>query len=186
MTTVVRVRLPKLSVEEHLALTQRYGGEVIVINTKFPDGARSILEMFVWIGKKWPDVIIVRHWTLPDGVLSGFLREAKANGYQVDVLCPIFSYVKTFLGYRLYVFDEGGRFILEGQMSPSSELYEMSIDELGLRTWTWGALMRSNILTVGQILEKTEDELLNVKHFGRTSLANVRERLLARGITFSP
>lgn len=47
------------------------------------------------------------------------------------------------------------------------------------------ALIKLGIMSVGELAVKTEEELLEVPNFGRTSLDEVREFLASKGLTFS-
>ena len=69
-----------------------------------------------------------------------------------------------------------------GALPVSQEQYNMPIEELGLSVRTYNCLKRSNIATVGQILERTEEDLLALRNFGRKSLDELNERLQAFGI----
>lgn len=63
-----------------------------------------------------------------------------------------------------------------------SEHYNMTIEKLGLTARTLNCLKRSKINTVGEILERSRDELLRIKNFGEKSLTELDERLVAVGI----
>lgn len=58
---------------------------------------------------------------------------------------------------------------------------DMSIEELELSVRAYNCLKRANIYTVGDLLEKTERELLEIKNFGKKSADEVIERLRAYG-----
>ena len=45
----------------------------------------------------------------------------------------------------------------------------------------YNCLKRSGLMTVGQVLEKSEDELLALRNFGRKSYDELRERLIEMG-----
>jgi len=55
--------------------------------------------------------------------------------------------------------------------------YDMLIDELDLGVRSLNCLKREGIMTVGDLLAKSEQELLCIPNFGRKSLEEVRERL---------
>ena len=59
--------------------------------------------------------------------------------------------------------------------------YDMPIEQLGLSSRTLNCLKRSKIANVGQLLEKSREELEAMKGFGRRSLEEVWDRLEARG-----
>jgi len=55
------------------------------------------------------------------------------------------------------------------------EQYNMPIEELGLSVRTFNCLKRAGITKAGELLEKSDDELINIKNFGRrpwTRLSN--------------
>jgi DNA-directed RNA polymerase subunit alpha len=59
--------------------------------------------------------------------------------------------------------------------------YDVPIEQLGLSSRTLNCLKRSKIANVGQLLEKSREELEAMKGFGRRSLEEVWERLEAKG-----
>ena len=61
-------------------------------------------------------------------------------------------------------------------------IYDMTIEKLELSARTLNCLKRSKINKVGEILLKTQDELLRIKNFGEKSLVELNERLVELGI----
>ena len=59
--------------------------------------------------------------------------------------------------------------------------YNTPIEELNLSVRAYNCLKRSGLMTVGQVLEKTEDELLALRNFGRKSYDELRDRLIELG-----
>ena len=64
-----------------------------------------------------------------------------------------------------------------------AKLYAMPIEELELSVRPYNCLKRAGINTVGDLIQRTEDEIVAVKNFGRKSLDEVREKLTALGLT---
>lgn len=64
----------------------------------------------------------------------------------------------------------------------SQEQYNMPLDQLGLPARTLNCLRRGNITKVGEVLEKTDEELLALKNFGEKSLRELKEQLAALGL----
>jgi len=58
---------------------------------------------------------------------------------------------------------------------------DMSIEELELSVRAYNCLKRANIYTVGDLLKKTERELMDIKNFGKKSAEEVIERMRAFG-----
>ncbi len=67
--------------------------------------------------------------------------------------------------------------VIEAKAGP----YDMPIEQLGLSSRTLNCLKRSKITNVGQLLEKSREELEAMKGFGRRSLEEVWDRLQAHG-----
>jgi DNA-directed RNA polymerase subunit alpha len=65
-----------------------------------------------------------------------------------------------------------------------SRIYETPIEELELSVRAYNCLKRAGITKVGEILEKMtegEDEILAIRNFGKKSLAELKERMQAKG-----
>src|SRR5204863_569150 len=63
-----------------------------------------------------------------------------------------------------------------------SKLQDMPIEVLDLSSRTYNGLKRSQITTVGQLLQMSEDELLGLRNFGQKSLQELHEKLARHGI----
>jgi len=63
-----------------------------------------------------------------------------------------------------------------------SGLQDMPIEVLDLSSRTYNCLKRSQITTVGQLLQMSEDELLGLRNFGQKSLQELHEKLASHGI----
>lgn len=59
---------------------------------------------------------------------------------------------------------------------------EMLIEELELSVRSYNCLKREGVETVGDLIAKTEAELLNTPNFGKKSIDEVREKLLRLGL----
>jgi len=68
----------------------------------------------------------------------------------------------------------------------SPRLYEVPIEDLELSVRALNCLKRAGITKVGQVLEMSESDLLNVRNFGQKSLDELRQRLIARGYMVAP
>ena len=55
-----------------------------------------------------------------------------------------------------------------------NRIYEsMPLEELGLNNRAYNALKRAGITRIGQLMEKTVAELLDIRHFGANSLGSI-------------
>ena len=64
-----------------------------------------------------------------------------------------------------------------------NEIYSKQIQEMELSVRSRKALQRLNIMTIGELLQRTEDELLGCKNFGHTSLNEIKQALTTLGVT---
>lgn len=64
-----------------------------------------------------------------------------------------------------------------------SRLLERPVDELGLSIRSRHCMQTLGIETIGDLVSKSEKELLEAKNFGTTSLYNIRKKLAARGLS---
>lgn len=64
-----------------------------------------------------------------------------------------------------------------------AHVVEMPIEQLELSQRTYNCLKRSQITRVGQILERTPDELLQLRNFGQKSLQELQDKLRQHGLS---
>ena len=60
---------------------------------------------------------------------------------------------------------------------------DLPIEDLDLSERPRNCLKRAQINTIGELLTKTEDDLLNITNFGQKSLDEVKQKLDERGLT---
>ncbi|MBM3139932.1 MAG: DNA-directed RNA polymerase subunit alpha [Chloroflexi bacterium] len=61
------------------------------------------------------------------------------------------------------------------------EGYDTPIEQLDLSVRAYNCLKRSGLMTVGAVLEKSEEELLALRNFGEKSYLELRDKLLEHG-----
>jgi DNA-directed RNA polymerase subunit alpha len=66
----------------------------------------------------------------------------------------------------------------EGDSAPN-----VRIEELDFSVRTYNCLKKANILTIPELVQITENELMQIRNFGRKSLTEVREKLAQLGLT---
>ena len=59
---------------------------------------------------------------------------------------------------------------------------DVLIEELELGVRSYNCLKREGIQTIGDLVSKTEAELLNIPNFGKKSIDEVKEKLDGRGL----
>ena len=73
-----------------------------------------------------------------------------------------------------------------GEVSPitaASPDLELPIEDLDLSERPSNCLKRAQVNTIGELLMKTEDDLLNITNFGQKSLDEVKQKLDERGLS---
>ncbi|MBE0479754.1 MAG: DNA-directed RNA polymerase subunit alpha [Dehalococcoidia bacterium] len=112
------------------------------------------------------DRLILEVWT------DGTITPSKAVSDSADILVN-----------QLSLFRSLGKVCMEADRTaaPSipQEHYDIPLEQLGLSARTFNALRRSSITKVGELLEKSDDDLLGLRSFGQKSLDEVKERLQA-------
>ena len=68
-------------------------------------------------------------------------------------------------------------------IAASSPDLDLPIEDLDLSERPSNCLKRAQVNTVGELLTKTEDDLLNITNFGQKSLDEVKQKLDERGLT---
>ena len=115
-------------------------------------------------------------WT--DGTIAGIDAVSRSADILVDEL-RMFAQ----LGKPLPPTVERG--LAAGSTLPPDK-YNMPIEELNLSVRAYNCLKRSGLMTVGQVLEKSEDELLALRNFGRKSYEELRDKLIEMGLLQPP
>ena len=76
--------------------------------------------------------------------------------------------------------------VVEGSDEEKGALYEKlgkSVDEMELSVRSYNCLKNANIRTIGELVQKTESEMLKTKNFGRKSLNEIKEILSGMGLS---
>lgn len=117
------------------------------------------------------DRLVLEVWT--DGTISG----TEAISQSADILIRELQLFSQ-LGKPLPPVVERGLGV--GTALPPDK-YNTRIEDLGLSVRAYNCLKRSGLMTVGQVLEKSEEELLALRNFGRKSYDELKEKLIQMG-----
>ena len=115
------------------------------------------------------DRLILEVWT--DGTISP--TDAVSNA--AEVLANQFA---LFSGLGRPQPALGGRGLGSGASLPPDR-YNTPIEDLNLSVRAYNCLKRSGLMTVGAVLEKSEEELLALRNFGRKSYDELRDKLIS-------
>jgi hypothetical protein len=118
------------------------------------------------------DKLIVEVWT------DGTITAVEAVSKSADILIDQFKLFSNMGRPALPVVERG----LGAGTVLTPDRYNMPIEDLNLSMRAYNCLRRSGLMTVGQVLEKSEEELLALRNFGRKSYDELREKLDEMGL----
>ena len=118
------------------------------------------------------DRLTLEVWT--DGTVTGVDAISKS----ADVLVEQFTLFSNMGRPALPTVERG----LGAGLQLTPDKFTMPIEDLSLSMRAYNCLRRSGLMTVGQVLEKSEEELLALRNFGRKSYDELRERLDELGL----
>ena len=122
------------------------------------------------------DRLVVEVWT--DG--TTIPDEAVAQGAQI--LVQQFSLFQGLTRSQAALAQPAR--VEAGGLAPG--LAELPIEDLDLPQRAFNSLKRHGITKVGQLLQTPDEELLRMRNFGKKSLDEIKERLVARGLIEAP
>ena len=117
------------------------------------------------------DRLILEVWT------DGTITPTEALSRAAEALAEQFSLFSRLGKPQTTVVERG---LGSGAALPP-ERYNTPIEELNLSVRAYNCLKRSGLMTVGAVLEKSEDELLALRNFGRKSYDELRDKLISMG-----
>jgi DNA-directed RNA polymerase subunit alpha len=124
------------------------------------------------VGASEADRLILEVWT------DGSVRPEEAVQEAARILIDQLRLFAT-LGQEA----AGGAGLDQTADAQMARLAAMPIEELDLSVRPYNCLKRAGINTVGDLIQRTEEEIVSVKNFGRKSLDEVREKLAALGLS---
>ncbi len=90
------------------------------------------------------------------------------------------DHLKLFIGLTEKIGDV--EIMVEKEEEERDKILDMSIEELDLSVRSYNCLKRAGINTVGELIMKTEEEMMKVRNLGKKSLEEVDEKLEALGL----
>jgi len=76
--------------------------------------------------------------------------------------------------------------VAEPRQDEQARLLSQPIEELDLSVRSYNCLKRAGIDTIGELVRKTEDDMMKVRNMGKKSLQEVKEKLAKLGLTLRP
>ena len=81
--------------------------------------------------------------------------------------------------------DLGTYQVVEHSEDSKNSVLDMTIEELDFSVRSFNCLKRAGINTVGDLVSKTEEDMMKVRNLGRKSLEEVLNKLVAMGLSLS-
>ena len=118
------------------------------------------------------DKLTLEVWT------NGAVSPQDAIGYAAKLLKDHMTIFINFEELPEAVEEPAGR-----ELDRMGEILNRSVEELELSVRSYNCLKNANIQTIGELVQRTEAEMLRTKNFGRKSLNEIKEILSGLGLT---
>jgi DNA-directed RNA polymerase subunit alpha len=118
------------------------------------------------------DKLTLEVWT------NGAVSPQDAIGYAAKLLK---DHMTIFINFEEV--PEQTEEISERGLDKMNEVLNRSVEELELSVRSYNCLKNANIQTIGELVQKTEAEMLRTKNFGRKSLNEIKEILANMGLS---
>ena len=118
------------------------------------------------------DKLTLEVWT------NGAISPQDAIGYAAKLLK---DHMAIFINFEEV--PESAEEVSERGIDKMSEQLNRSVEELELSVRSYNCLKNANIQTIGELVQKSEAEMLRTKNFGRKSLNEIKEILAGMGLS---
>jgi DNA-directed RNA polymerase subunit alpha len=118
------------------------------------------------------DKLTLEVWT------NGAVSPQDSVGYAAKLLK---DHMSIFINFEEV--PEQSEEVAERGMDKMNEVLNRSVEELELSVRSYNCLKNANIQTIGELVQKTEAEMLRTKNFGRKSLNEIKEILANMGLS---
>lgn len=119
------------------------------------------------------DKLILEVWT------NGSISPEEALALATRILIEHFEILTSLNA----IADETGLMISKSE-DPSVKILETSIDDLDFSVRAYNCLKRANILTLKDLVDKSENEMMKIRNLGKKSLKEVMDKVKDMGLNF--
>lgn len=119
------------------------------------------------------DKLILEVWT------NGSITPEEALALASRILIEHFEILTNLNS----IADETGLMISKSE-DPNVKILETSIDDLDFSVRAYNCLKRANILTLKDLVEKSENEMMKIRNLGKKSLKEVMDKVKDMGLSF--
>jgi DNA-directed RNA polymerase subunit alpha len=121
------------------------------------------------------DKLTLEVWT------NGTISAKEAVSYAAKMLC---EHLTLFVDLTDEVTVP--EVMIEKEEKPADRVLEMTVEDLDFSVRSLNCLKRAGINTVGDLVNKTSDEMIKVRNLGKKSFDEVREKLRALSLELAP
>lgn len=119
------------------------------------------------------DKLILEVWT------NGSISPEEALALAARILIEHFEILTSLNA----IADETGLMISKSE-DPSVKILETSIDDLDFSVRAYNCLKRANILTLKDLVDESENEMMKIRNLGKKSLKEVMDKVKDMGLNF--
>jgi len=119
------------------------------------------------------DKLILEVWT------NGSISPEEALALAARILIEHFEILTSLNA----IADETGLMISKSE-DPSVKILETSIDDLDFSVRAYNCLKRANILTLKDLVDNSENEMMKIRNLGKKSLKEVMDKVKDMGLNF--
>ena len=119
------------------------------------------------------DKLILEVWT------NGSISPEEALALAARILIEHFEILTSLNA----IADETGLMISKSE-DPSVKILETSMDDLDFSVRAYNCLKRANILTLKDLVDKSENEMMKIRNLGKKSLKEVMDKVKDMGLNF--
>lgn len=121
------------------------------------------------------DKLVIEVWT------DGSLKPYEALSLAAKVMT---GHLELFID--LSEAAKNTQVMVEKEESKKEKVLEMTIEDLELSVRSFNCLKRAGIVTVEDLVNKTQSEMMKVRNLGKKSLDEVTNKLHSLGLDFAP
>ena len=119
------------------------------------------------------DKLILEVWT------NGSISSEEAVALASRILIEHFEILTNLNS----IADETGLMVSKSE-DPNVKILETSIDDLDFSVRAYNCLKRANILTLRDLVDKSENEMMKIRNLGKKSLKEVMDKVKDMGLSF--
>jgi DNA-directed RNA polymerase subunit alpha len=122
--------------------------------------------------------LVLEMWT------NGTITPDKALEYATEVLIKHYGFILDSLKKKDVKEEIEGEILKENKKEDKKGLLSKNLSEFDLSVRSMNCLKAGNIKTLGDLAKRTEEEMMQIKNFGKKSLEELNDLLAKLGLSF--